>query len=153
MKKEKIIFTIEKKKHIRKQKNNKHTKIPLHALKQDNQNADYYAVQLGCKIPTIKKYIKAIRNSYDSAENTGFDITYNKTEKRYELSTCIKFPAFSPEEIEALHMAARYLSRQEGTPFKHLIKIEEKLKKYFTKEIKEKIKKKIEYSGPEIKVN
>lgn len=61
----------------------------------------------------------------------------------------MKFPAFSPEEIEALHMAVRYLARQEGTPFKHLAEIERKLQKYFTREIREKLKKKIEYSGPE----
>jgi len=147
--KEDVTFTRERREKADNGKMINILKLLYMLLKQDNQNGEYYGEQLNCKVPTIKKYINVIRASYDAVDNTGFDVEYDRKDKKYRLSSYFKFPAFSPEEIEALHMAIRHLARQEGTPFKYLVEIEKKLKKYFTKDIRDKLKKNIEHSGPE----
>ena len=58
--------------------------------------------------------------SYDAVERTGFEINYNRLHNRYELFTDIKFTAFTPEEIEALHMAIKYLTKHQGDFFYNL---------------------------------
>ena len=73
--------------------------------------------------------------------------------KHTGLFSDVKFPAFEPDEIEALYMAIKYLSGEEGSPFKNLDGIAKKLRKYFTKECREKMKKPVEFSGPDIKSN
>ena len=148
--KEDVTFTRERREKANNRKAINILKLLFMLLIQDNQNADYYGEQLNCKLPTIKKYINVIRASYDAVENTGFDVEYDRKDKKYRLSSYFKFPAFSPGEIEALHMAIRYLARQEGTPFKYLAELEKKIRRYFTKDIRDKLKKMIEYSGPEI---
>ena len=47
-------------------------------LIQDNQSAEYYADQLSCSVPAVKKYIQEIRKSYEAEEQKGFDIIYEK---------------------------------------------------------------------------
>lgn len=81
MKKEEITFKRTKKETTENKKITNILKLLFLLLKQDNQGAEYYSEQLNCKVPTVKKYIKAIRASYDASEHTGFEISYNHSEK------------------------------------------------------------------------
>lgn len=120
-------------------------------LIQDNQTAEYYADQLSCSVPAVKKYIQEIRKSYDAEEQKGFDIHYK--DKKYRLFSDVKFPAFEADEIEALYMAIKYHGQEEGGPFKNLDGIAKKLRKYFTKACREKMKTPVEFSVPDVKSN
>ena len=77
---------------------------------------------------TVKKYIKDIRDSFDSVNSTGFEVMYNYQNRHYGLKTAkVKFPAFKIEEIDALKIAIKYLVKHKGATFEKLKSIEEKL--------------------------
>ena len=124
-------------------------KLLFMLIKGDEQDLTYYAKKLNCKPRTVKKYISDIRQAFDIVEDIGFEIIYEPKEKKYRIYTKkLTIPVFTPDEIEALYIAIKYLSKQKGTPLENLPALEKTLKKYFTREIEDRLKKQIDISIP-----
>ena len=122
-------------------------------LKQEEEGIDYYAASLGCRVPTVKKYIDEIRKTIDEKSHTGFFVDYDKGKKHYKLYSPVKFLALEREEMKLLYEAVRYLSDEVSNPFKNLKTIENKIYKTLEKEITGNLAPSVIVSGPKIKRN